>query len=603
MKVLSYESARGCSLAPGQVLDFLEPGLYFIKGGNGQGKSTLLADLAYGKGERSYESAQERLLAATCPGSLVSYVAQTWEPPNITVGSFLRMGEGVIDEEALWECRCALGVHEVSDAARLGELSGGELQRLAICLGVSKPAPYLLLDEPSNHLDDGSTRALREILSRQAKVRCVVVSTHDPRLQMSAATLYQVEDGLIFRCNEEPGAAAGNVTRESDATARNVTRESDATVGSMARESDATVGRETRRSGTATEGASSRIGFEGSFCAFEKKELGQAKTYPSGLAARVKEKAAGLQTRGMAWLGRAVALVVMANLLLWCGLQLQSRYCQPEDVQPDVVYLSALLGGDYQELNEDYATEKGLSVSSETWQRNLTYGDLKDVSALDGVTSVYVENPARSAASGEMGRAVEELLSRENLQNLVEEGEYVPLDPSELNELLESSIETLTEEDLVASAVVLTDEGCEEQVLNALMQAYPACYLASQGFIETWASQMNRGLLLQLLAVMVIGAALGAALVLTARHGVAEEDRLRLSCQSRFFLQDLGGYRRYRAMGCLLDLLPGALCFGIGAIALPEHALSLFALTTVALLVMVVPSWVASRRLLRGVVV
>ncbi len=62
---------------------------------------------------------------------------------------------------------------------RVGDLSGGERARLALCILVSKSNDVLVLDEPTNHLDIPSRQALEESLAAYPGT-CLIIS-HDRR--------------------------------------------------------------------------------------------------------------------------------------------------------------------------------------------------------------------------------------------------------------------------------------------------------------------------------------------------------------------------------------------------------------------------------------
>ncbi len=61
-------------------------------------------------------------------------------------------------------------------------LSGGEAQRLAIARLALSDACLILADEPTEHLDDSTAKAVIEGLIRLSQGRTLVVATHDPRI-------------------------------------------------------------------------------------------------------------------------------------------------------------------------------------------------------------------------------------------------------------------------------------------------------------------------------------------------------------------------------------------------------------------------------------
>ncbi len=55
------------------------------------------------------------------------------------------------------------GVERFADRP-LTTLSGGELQRVQIAVGLAQEAPVLMADEPTSHLDLGATATLAKLL-------------------------------------------------------------------------------------------------------------------------------------------------------------------------------------------------------------------------------------------------------------------------------------------------------------------------------------------------------------------------------------------------------------------------------------------------------
>jgi ABC-type lipoprotein export system ATPase subunit len=84
-------------------------------------------------------------------------------------------------------------------AARPGELSGGEQQRVAVCAGLAHRPRLLLADEPTGELDAenaGTVFRLIAELAREHDATTVVVS-HDPRAATVADRIVQIRDGRV----------------------------------------------------------------------------------------------------------------------------------------------------------------------------------------------------------------------------------------------------------------------------------------------------------------------------------------------------------------------------------------------------------------------
>lgn len=68
-----------------------------------------------------------------------------------------------------------LGIHDFSQ--RVGELSGGQRKRVAMARALIQPADLLILDEPTNHIDNETVEWLEEYLTRYKGALLLV--THD----------------------------------------------------------------------------------------------------------------------------------------------------------------------------------------------------------------------------------------------------------------------------------------------------------------------------------------------------------------------------------------------------------------------------------------
>jgi len=177
----------------------LHPGeMVALVGPNGAGKSTFLRAIA-GLVAPSQGSVSLDGLALECiprkqlartlalvPQSTVYAFPFTVEEV-VTMGRFpYQSGLGLDDEkhrEVVDECLAATGTVELR-ARRIQELSGGEQQRVRLAQALAQRSRYLLLDEPTAHLDLAFQIEVLRLLQRLNVEQglTVVVSLHDLNL-------------------------------------------------------------------------------------------------------------------------------------------------------------------------------------------------------------------------------------------------------------------------------------------------------------------------------------------------------------------------------------------------------------------------------------
>jgi ATP-binding cassette, subfamily F, member 3 len=130
-----------------------------LVGANGTGKSTLVRMIM---GEEPY-SGEIRL----GHNVIVGYYAQDMPErmaPQLTV---LQTAEDAASEENRTRVRAMLGAFMFSGEdvdKKVKVLSGGERARLALCCMLLKPLNFLILDEPTHHLDIQSKDVLKDAL-------------------------------------------------------------------------------------------------------------------------------------------------------------------------------------------------------------------------------------------------------------------------------------------------------------------------------------------------------------------------------------------------------------------------------------------------------
>jgi iron complex transport system ATP-binding protein len=173
-----------------------------LVGPNGSGKTTALrllsGDLRPLSGSVEVDGAPLRSLAAAERARRVGVVPQTIDPHlGFLSADLVRMGRapyvgllGTLSDDDRRAVRDALDATESGPlAARpFRELSGGEQQRVALAMALAQETPYLLLDEPTTHLDLHHQHALLELLRRLQRERALglLAVMHD----LNLAALY-----------------------------------------------------------------------------------------------------------------------------------------------------------------------------------------------------------------------------------------------------------------------------------------------------------------------------------------------------------------------------------------------------------------------------
>ncbi len=115
----------------------------------------------------------------------VGYLAQDAHIFTTTVAENVRIGnKDATDEQVVAALRGA-GL-DLAPELRIGEagstISGGERRRLALARVLVDDRELLILDEPTEHLDTATARALMSDMWRASAGRAVLVITHDPEL-------------------------------------------------------------------------------------------------------------------------------------------------------------------------------------------------------------------------------------------------------------------------------------------------------------------------------------------------------------------------------------------------------------------------------------
>lgn len=204
-------SIGGNSILHGADLSVSAGELVAVVGPNGAGKSTLaraaagLQSLAGGSvtwyGE-DVGKLRGRRLARTR-----AYVPQRARVPDgVTVLEAVRIGRSphlrplqrlvAADHEAVARAMDRAGVADFA-GRQLSTLSGGELQRVQIAVGLAQETPVLMADEPTSALDLGATAGLARLLRDLVEHHdlAVVLVVHDLALAAAVADTVVVVSG------------------------------------------------------------------------------------------------------------------------------------------------------------------------------------------------------------------------------------------------------------------------------------------------------------------------------------------------------------------------------------------------------------------------
>ena len=100
------------------------------------------------------------------------------------------------------EARAVELLTRVGLAARMhhrpDQLSGGEMQRVAISRALIMDPPVLLADEPTGNLDSKTGREVMTLLRGAVDARrTVILVTHDPRMALIADRILTIRDGEL----------------------------------------------------------------------------------------------------------------------------------------------------------------------------------------------------------------------------------------------------------------------------------------------------------------------------------------------------------------------------------------------------------------------
>ena len=97
---------------------------------------------------------------------------------NILIKSQLTADEASWSKDEIMTWFQRLGIPDKADQ-KIGKMSFGQQQRVAMIRALVQPFDILLVDEPISHLDDNNSRIMAEIMMEEARKQnaCVIVTS------------------------------------------------------------------------------------------------------------------------------------------------------------------------------------------------------------------------------------------------------------------------------------------------------------------------------------------------------------------------------------------------------------------------------------------
>lgn len=206
-------------LAPGETVAVMGP--------SGSGKSTLLHALAgiirptsgtvtfQGANLTAMSDADRTKLRRGAFGFVFQSGQLLPELPAVENIALPMMLDGAdyrsaTDAAMLWLER--LGLRQLA-SQRPGEMSGGQMQRIAIARALAVQPAVVFADEPTGALDQATGREVMSILMEAARDNgaAVVIVTHDPNVAGFCGRTMTMQDGRLSQTAEAGLAPAGGV--------------------------------------------------------------------------------------------------------------------------------------------------------------------------------------------------------------------------------------------------------------------------------------------------------------------------------------------------------------------------------------------------------
>ena len=216
---LTYRYSRhGAPVLRGVDLTLESGEIGILLGCNGSGKTTLFKNLlgicTPDSGSIRFDGQELTALSRRRRAQYIAYVPQDIRFGELTVFDSVLLGRlsrfglqaGPADRAAAARVLADMGLAPLA-ARSVAELSGGELQKVAIARALAQEPRLLVLDEPTGNLDSRTGQEVMELLCEIFRERntTFVLSSHDPQMQCYTDRTVYFNDGKIETENHHTG--------------------------------------------------------------------------------------------------------------------------------------------------------------------------------------------------------------------------------------------------------------------------------------------------------------------------------------------------------------------------------------------------------------
>lgn len=189
----SYDESKDDMICNTNMV-FNEGSIYLITGPNGAGKTSMvniimgiIQEIKTGSVKYNGIEIKDIDLYSTRQNTISALIQQS-KYADCTVGEYLT-DNLKLDRDNIQQMILLMGLNKIylDDNFNIidhwekgiNNLSGGQKQRISLLKTLGKPSSVIILDEPSNGLDTGSTKQLSEYLQRSKGGKITIIVSHD----------------------------------------------------------------------------------------------------------------------------------------------------------------------------------------------------------------------------------------------------------------------------------------------------------------------------------------------------------------------------------------------------------------------------------------